>query len=85
MKEECAISDKAMNVIDQLYLTDFSTDAIEVAVVRLETLVKTLDSLLAEYDITFDGAIVTVTVDPAVSYNKSVFKIDVMKRSFTKM
>lgn len=72
------------DIMQTLEVSDYSTDAIEHANAQLEALSKTLDGLGAEYSVEFDGSVIKVIVEPKLSYDKTVFCINVEERSFSK-
>lgn len=72
--------EKVAEVIEKLNVSDYSTDAVESAVTRLESIAFALDSIKAEFNVTYDGSVITIIVEPKLSYDKTVFQIEVEDR-----
>ena len=72
--------EKVAEVIEKLSVSDFSTDAAESAMTRLESIAFVLDSIKAEFDVTYDGSIITIIIEPKLSYDKTVLQIEVEDR-----
>lgn len=74
------------NTIDEIIASSpYSTDSIEKAVAQLEAATTILDGIYADYTVKFEDSIITIDVDPRISYDKTVFQIDIAKRTFVKL
>jgi len=70
-------------IVERLIASPRFIDEIEVAVQRLRDITQVLDALKADWTITEDVDFIIINVEPRLSYNRTIFKIDISRRALT--
>ncbi len=71
-------------IIDVLVGSSYYQDEIDNAIAQLTAVATVLDGIKAEYDAKMNDGIITINVEPMLSYDRVIFKIDIRKRTITK-
>lgn len=71
-------------IIDVLVGSSYYQDEIDKAIAQLTAAATVLDGIKAEYDVKMADGIITINVEPMLSYDNAIFKIDIVKRTIKK-
>ncbi len=74
------MQDKIDSIVEKLIASPRFIDEIEPAVQRVKDITTVLDTLKADWTITEDVNEIIINVEPRLSYNRTIFKIDIPRR-----
>ena len=74
------MQDKIDCIVEKLITSSHFIDEIEPAVQRVKDITTIFDTLKADWTITEDVDEIIINVEPRLSYNRTIFKIDIPHR-----